>query len=114
MTDSWIAHEKMVKAALVVLDHAIHEAQNAPIKYPSPGVRFALSWLFAHSKGERGHFSQFLLALADGRRMISLEREREYVRHTHMDTCFKGIIRVVGYPETPQAKLELTATWQKP
>ena len=114
MTDSRIAHEKMVKAALVVLDHAIHEARDAPIKSPSPGVRFALSWLYSHSKGERGHFSEFLLALADDRRMISLEGEREYVRHTHMDTCLKAIIRAVGYSEEPKAKHALSAAWQKP
>ena len=97
-----IHRDKLVLAALCVLDEAVERCHDTPIK-PSIGLRFALSYLYSVSSGERHQFANFVQAIQDDVAGTSLEGERRYIRSTHARGCLLGIFRAVGYPLTPEA-----------
>ena len=93
-----ISQERLIFLALAVVKEAALVCGPAPLT-PSLGLRLALSFLWAHSKGPR-LYDDFWKAIRDPGLPNKHESMQQYLRTTYADSGLKGIIRSVGMPET--------------
>jgi hypothetical protein len=101
--------------ALCAIDEAVEACVGGPITR-SFALRFALAYLYAIGDGERRHFTELWKLFGTPLKRDPNEIgawEEPYIRGLHARGCLAGIIRGVGYPETPQAKHALTHAWRK-
>ena len=99
-----IHRDKLVFAALCVVDEAVEQTRKGPI-VPTLGVRFALSYLWAVGSGEqRCHFTELLAAL-EGKPKNGVSP------FGAANSCMWAIKRHVGHPLTPEADSALSNSW---
>lgn len=96
-----IDQQRLIILALAVVREAVEACEPHPLK-PSLALRFALRFLWAHSKGPRGPYDDFLSAIQDEGLPGKHESMQRYQRAGYAETGLKGIIRSVGMPETPE------------
>ena len=94
-----LQQERLIFLALAVVKEAALSCGPAPL-VPSLGLRMALSFLWAHSKGPRHPYDDFWRAIRDPGSPNKHESMRQYLRATYANSGLKGIIRSVGMPET--------------
>ena len=94
-----IDQQRLIVLALAVVREAVDACAPAPIK-PSLALRFALRFLWAHSKGPKFPYDDFLEAIQDRGLPNVPEGQQRYRRFSGANSGLKGIIRSVGMPET--------------
>ena len=94
-----LQQERLIFLALAVVKEAALSCGPAPLT-PSLGLRMALSFLWAHSKGPRHPYDDYWKAIRDPGSPNEHESMQQYLRTTYADSGLKGIIRSVGMPET--------------
>ena len=71
------------------------------------------STLYTIAEGDRLAFDQFWRAVADPQPGAFSEAEGRYIRATAARTALTAIARNVGFPMSPEAWNELSATWRR-
>ena len=98
--------------ALCALDQAASECHAAPLRRTF-AIRFALAYLYTIAEGDRLAFDQFWRAVADPQPGAFSEAEGRYIRATAARTALTALARNVGFPMSPEAWNELSATWRR-
>ncbi|AOF97165.1 hypothetical protein [Sphingobium sp. RAC03] len=93
--------DHLIFKALCVLDEAVDQAREAPLRPPSAGVRFALAYLWAVApSGDRKPYDEFWRVIQGIGCGHPNAHARETVRGQSAQTAFYPIARAAGVEPT--------------
>lgn len=93
--------DHLIFKALCVLDEAVEQARDAPLRPPSTGVRFALAYLWAVApSGDRAPYDSFWLAIQGGGSGQKTPHLTGIVRGQTAQSAFYPIARAAGLEPT--------------